>query len=80
MSEVLEPIDLSKGCRPRSAARPRRSAGGASAWHAEGHGFDPRVWQHSFVEIGHEIISTTIQSLPLIQVGQLAKGCALRAG
>ena len=35
-------------------------------------GFDPRVRQHSFVEIGHEIISTAILSLPLIQVGQLS--------
>ena len=26
--------------------------------------------RHSFVEIGHEIISTAILSLPLIQVGQ----------
>ena len=28
--------------------------------------------QHSFVEIGHEIISTAILSLPLIQEGQLS--------
>ena len=28
--------------------------------------------QHSFVKIGHEIISTAILSLPLIQVGQLS--------
>ena len=35
-------------------------------------GFDPRVRQHSFVEIGHEIISTAILSLPLIQAGQLS--------
>ena len=31
-------------------------------------GFDPRVRQHSFVEIGHRIISTAIISLALIQV------------
>ena len=37
-----------------------------------GHGFDPPVQQHSFVKIGHEIISTAILSLPLIQVGQLS--------
>ena len=39
--------------------------------------------KHSFVEIGHEIISTAILSLPLIQAGQLsvmAKGCALSTG
>ena len=46
--------------------------------------FDPPVWQHSFFEIGHEIISTPILSLPLIQVGQFSvtgeKGCALNIG
>ena len=30
------------------------------------------VRQHSFVEIGHEIISTAILFIPLIQVGQLS--------
>ena len=44
----------------------------ASTWHADGCGFDPPLWQHSSVEIGHEIISTAILSLPLIQVGQLS--------
>ena len=34
--------------------------------------FDHYVRQHSFVEIGHEIISTAIISLPLIQEGQLS--------
>ena len=29
-----------------------------------------RGWQHSFVEIDHEIFSTVILSLPLIQEGQ----------
>ena len=38
-----------------------------------GHGFKPRRgWQHSFVEIDHEIFSTVILSLPLIQEGQLS--------
>ena len=37
-----------------------------------GRGFDPPVRQHYFVEMGHEIISTAILSLPLIQVGQLS--------
>ena len=32
----------------------------------------PHVRQHSFVENGHEIISTAILSLPLIQEGQLS--------
>ena len=43
--------------------------------------FDPPVQQHSFMEIGHESISTAILSLPLIQVGQLlAKGRELSIG
>ena len=33
------------------------SVGGVSAWYAYGRGFDPLVRQHSFVEIGHEMIS-----------------------
>ena len=32
----------------------------------------PRGRQHSFVEIGHEIFSAVILSLPLIQEGQLS--------
>ena len=38
-------------------------------WYTGGRDFDPPVRQHSFVEMGHEIISTAILSLPLIQVG-----------
>ena len=34
--------------------------------------FDPHIWQHSFVEFGHEIISTAILSLLLIQDGQFS--------
>ena len=37
-----------------------------------GRGLDPPVRQHSFVEMGHKIISTAILSLTLIQVGQLS--------
>ena len=38
-----------------------------------GHGFNPcRGRQHSFVEIDHEIFSTVILFLPLIQEGQLS--------
>ena len=48
------------------------SVGSASAWYADGHGFDPHVRQHSFVEFGHEIISTAILSLPLIREGQMS--------
>ena len=44
-----------------------------SDWRPGGRGFNPRRgWQHSFVEIDHEILSTVILSLPLIQEGQLS--------
>ena len=44
-----------------------------SDWRPGGHGFNPhRGWQHSFIEIDHEIFSTVILSLPLIQEGQLS--------
>ena len=59
------------------------SVGCASAWYADIRGFDPHVRQHSFVAIGHEIISAAILSLPLIQEGQLsgtAKECTLSPG
>ena len=43
-----------------------------SDWRPGGRGFNPRRGrQHSFVEIDHEIFSTVILSLPLIQEGQL---------
>ena len=42
-------------------------------WRPGGRGFDPRRGrQHSFVEIDHEIFSTVILSLQLIQEGQLS--------
>ena len=34
-----------------------------------------QVRQHSFVEIDHEIFSTVILSLPLIQEGKLSVTC-----
>ena len=44
-----------------------------SDWRPGGRGFNPRRgWQHSFVEIDHEIFSTVILSLPLIQEEQLS--------
>ena len=39
---------------------------------ADGHGFNPWVWQHSFMEVDHGIISKAILSIMLIQVGQLS--------
>ena len=42
-------------------------------WRPGGRGFNPRRGQqHSFMEIDHEIFSTVILSLPLIQEGQLS--------
>ena len=35
-------------------------------------GSTPPGWQHSFAEIDHELFSTVILSLPLIQEGQLS--------
>ena len=44
-----------------------------SDWRPGGRGFNPRRGrQHSFVEIDHEIFSTVILSLPLIQEGRLS--------
>ena len=44
-----------------------------SNWKPGGHGFNPRRGrQHSFVEIDHEMFSTVILSLQLIQEGQLS--------
>ena len=44
-----------------------------SDWRQGGRRFNPRRGrQHSFVEIDHEIFSTVILSLPLIQEGQLS--------
>ena len=43
-----------------------------SDWRPGGRGFNPhRGRQHSFVEIDHEIFSTVILSLPMIQEGQM---------
>ena len=44
-----------------------------SDWRPGSRGFNRRRGrQHSFVEIDHEIFSTVIPSLPLIQEGQLS--------
>ena len=44
-----------------------------SDWRPGGSGFNPRRGrQHSFMEIDHEIFSTVILFLPLIQEGQLS--------
>ena len=56
-------------CVPASVAQ----LDAPSDWRPGGRGFNPRRGrQHSFVEIDHEIFSTVILSLPLIQEGQLS--------
>ena len=60
-------------CHSLSSTGLGGSVGCASNWRSGGRGFDPRRGrQHSFVEIDHEIFSTVILSLPLIQEGQLS--------
>ena len=56
----------------KSIVGPSSSIGIAPVRHADGRGFDLRVRQHSFVALGHEIISTVILSIPLIQVCRLS--------
>ena len=45
---------------PNDAAGPVSSVGCVSVWYTDGRGFDSPARQHSFVEIGLEIISTAI--------------------
>ena len=62
----LQPIKLNK---PASVAQ----LDAPSDWRPGGRGFNPRRGrQHCFVEIDHEIFSTVILPLPLIQEGQLS--------
>ena len=59
----------------------RLAQSGASLTANQGVLFQAPVRPYSFVEIGHEKISTTILTLPLIQEGQvLANELALRTG
>ena len=61
------PININS--RPASVAQ----LDAPSDWRPGGRRFNPRRGrQHSFVEIDHEIFSTVILSLPLIQEGQLS--------
>ena len=46
--------------------------GCATAWYVDSPRFDPHVRKYSFMEFGHEILSTAILSLPLIQEGHLS--------
>ena len=56
---------LIRYCKPDAVAR---SDVLASTWCADGRVFDDHVQQHSFVQIGLEILSTSVLSLPLIQL------------
>ena len=60
---------LTRYCKPGAIAR---SDVRASTWYADDRVFDNHVRQHYFVGIGHEILSTTVLSRPLIQL--LTKG------
>ena len=60
---------LTRYCKPGEVAR---SDVRASTWYADDRVFDDHVRQHFFVEICHEILSTVVLSLPLIQL--LTKG------
>ena len=60
------------GFSPKLGAGLDGSVGCISNWRS-GHGVDPcQVWQHSIIEIDHEIFSMVILSLLLIQEGQLS--------
>ena len=60
---------FSKDVEPASVAQ----LDAPSDWRPGDRGFNPRRGrQHSYVEIDHEIFSTVILSLPLIQEGQLS--------
>ena len=67
---MLSPHKPLGGIQPNVASVAQLDA--PSDWR-RGRGFNPRRGrQHSFVEIDHEIFSTVILSLPLIQEGQLS--------
>ena len=60
-------------CHIQELASLGGSVGCAIRLETRSRGFNPcRGRQHSFVEIDHEIFSTVILSLPLIQEGQLS--------
>ena len=65
----LDPDQARQNVRPASVAQ----LDAPSDWRSGDRGFNPRRGrQHSFLEIDHEIFSTVILSLPLIQEGQLS--------
>ena len=72
---LQKPSDLDLHCLQRQGISgfPVAQLDAPFDWRPGGRGFNPhRGRQHSFVEIDHEIFSTVILSLPLIQEGQLS--------
>ena len=73
---IIQLIDYLINCASLNLHRTPASVAQLDApsdWRPGGRGFNPRRGrQHSFVEIDHEIFSTVILSLPLIQEGQLS--------
>ena len=68
----IEPLNFSS-TSPLTTCESVAQLDAPSDWRPGGRGFNPRRGrQHSFVEIDHEIFSTVILSLPLIQEGQLS--------
>ena len=71
VTRYLEPVSRHQVISDSPASVAQLDA--PSDWRPGGRGFNPRRGrQHSFVEIDHEIFSTVILSLPLIQEGQLS--------
>ena len=66
---IYTPVPASKACWAGS------TVSNASDCHSRGRRFLPQPGHVAFAEIGYEMISTVILSLPLIQVGQLSSMC-----
>ena len=57
ITETIQPYQrMSPLSNLFSSSQPGSSVRCTSAWHEDGCAFDPRVRQHTFVEVGHEII------------------------
>ena len=70
LSESVIQTSVQKATFSRGAPASVAQLDAPSDWRPGGRGFNPRRGrQHSFVEIDHEIFSTVILSLPLIQEG-----------
>ena len=69
LHSIYDPVAFYNTDKPASVAQ----LDVPSDWRPGGRGFNPcRDRQHSFVETDHEIFSTVILSLQLIQEGQLS--------